>query len=362
MLTLLQEQYPELTAAIWQQLQILDQPAIETSLRQAAQQTAEISTKPETHLAYELEMVKVVLAYQEAIVSFIFGDQKQPLEFGAVQITPEQLIHWLVIIIMLSDIGKAGSHHLEPGHSSPILEIYTHVIMSPDRHGQWLKTQASDQLPAELAVSLSWLKQRPEVYHQVFGAGNFALAPVRLALYCAQEVFRQDFPDHPEYLPFFAASPELAAYLAELELDLDQTAMKDFWTTAHLRSGQQLMKELPLSVEMRAVSQLAFLHHYSQGVHPRLENDQQLNDPRLWRLIALTEVLDKLDANIHRSFQTDAEGTTTITENAVLPGLHRLPKSDQQPTTIQAYQAVFAFIRQTQLTQALLSIHHSIQE
>lgn len=351
----LKEQYPSLTDAIWHQLQILDQPSVEARLKSKASEKPD--SEPQTHLAYELEMVKVVLAYQEHIEEFIFGNDKTALDFGTLTILPDDLISRLVFMIMVSDIGKAGSYEVEEGGGSPILDIYTHVIMDATRHGEWLKNNRQHEFPPELEAAVAYLRQNPSVEQQVFTAGNFGLAPIRLALYCAEQVFANDFPNAADERRLFQVTDETIHTLNEIGIDINTTYMRDFWTFAHLFCGELFSQGDAVHTEDKSAAVLAFMHHNSQGARPQLSDQMHFDDPRTMKLIAITEYLDKADANIHRSHKKDLSAVTVMTENMVMPGMLIQNGHDTSRPHVQAYADTWQFIQKSGMLDALFGAH-----
>lgn len=352
---------PEISEAIWTQLHILDEPAIELQLRDPELQHDQREGAV-THLHYELEMVKLVLTFQEFIEQFVFQDDRTPISFGQFELLPQEVIPRLVFMIMLSDVGKAGFTQLQPGEMPPILQIYTHVVMDPVRHGSWLKTHVHDQLPVELQDAVTYVNNQEDLHKQVFGAGNFGMAPMRLALYCAEQVFMESFPESTQFRSYFQVSEAMIQDLAAIGMDVDRTLMKDFWTAAHLLSGEKFFAGDAVADADKKVALLSLLHHYSQGVLPHGASGLDLNDPRAIKLIALTELLDKADANCHRSKIHDVDALVRITENMVLPGILHLNNQEEALTEVVIYRETFDFLKKTAVFEALLATHDHQQD
>lgn len=356
----IREQFPEVTDDIWNQLKILDQPAIEITLRRQAGELpqAQPNEAAQTHLSYELEMVRIALAYQDDIQEFVFGDRLDPIEFGTFSLSPKDLTRRLVFMILFSDVGKAGSELLQPGKSSTILQMYTHVIMDTERHGKWLRGRSPESLPLELTPALEYIYSQPVLDQQVFAGGNFSLAPISIAMYCAEQVFLETFPNHAEYQSLFQLSQESWNELLMMGMNPDTTLMKDFWTYAHIYCAEIFAESGAVRAEDRNTALLALLHHYSQGARPIGADALNFSDPRAVRILALTEVLDKANANVHRSHQNSVAELSALTENMVMPAITKLNKGNDNAPDVKVYRDTVQFFKVKHLFEAIGTQHN----
>lgn len=346
----LKEQYPEVTPEVWDQLEGLNQLPIEVSLSPDPQ----LATEPHTHLSYELEMIRIVLAFQAHLEQFFFGDNDTPVSFGSFELHRAELIRGLVYMILLSDVGKAGSRHLSPEAPAPVLNLYTHVIMTPERHGNWLKQHPPSTLPPDLETTIATV-QNQGTMDQVFLAGNFSLAPIRLALHSAAEVFKETFPEAtPEQIALFEVNETTITALTDLGMSLDTTQMREFWTRAHLQCGQEFFTTEAVPPTHKGLASLALLHHHSQGADPEGLDTSTFTDPRALAVVAFLEFLDKADANCHRSQQKDLELLVKVTENMVMPAIRTRNNQDTSTPEATAYQDTLNFMRDNHLFYALL--------
>jgi hypothetical protein len=346
MVAYLRQYFPEVTEIIWGQLAVLDTPSGVT------EQTKKESLSL-THLGYELGMIRTVLEFQEEIEQHFFAENDSPIDFGSFQIEKRDCIRRLVYMILLSDVGKAGGKALSPGESSPIAQIYIYLRMEPGKHGEWLKGREPSSFPDECRPALESILQDKELSFQVFAAGNFRLAPFRIAMHCASEVALQDPKQGNAYADLFKVDSETEEALEEIGMNVDTTLMKDFLTQAHLLSAEQLFATDAVPNELKDIALLGLFHHYSQGVHlPHTEHIDITKDSRGVEVIALLEILDKLDANCHRSNQTSPEALSTFTEHMVMPTI-KIGKEDDHPE-ILAYTRMFEFLKQDKVLQAVL--------
>jgi hypothetical protein len=351
---------PEITPELWEQLKRLNEPAIEIQLQRPAGDSN--SDLENTHLGYELEMIRIVLVYQESIKELLFGQDTTPIFFGTFELPQEDLIRRLVSMIMLSDIGKAGPELLQDGQDSPIMRIYTHVIID-GKHIQQLKRHDFESGEAGFDVFVRNMDNPqsphydPERYEQIVDGGNVGFAPIGLVMQIAEQVFVGKYPpDDPyhTYKKLFQVDQHTEDELAKLGFSSDKTPMQAFWTGAHLYAAEQLFKStFRDKKEDFAFAIVGLLHHFSQGVVPKFATQVDIyRDSRVLKLIALMEFLDKADANFHRSHKRTPELVASTTFDMVRANFqnrykessaNQLPKVTQAD---QAYQEVASFLEE----------------
>ncbi len=357
----IKEHFPEITPAVWHQLEALNQHSIERVIalhNPLVSDTDKNDILTKTHLSYELNMARIVLAHAKDIEAFLFATNPEPISFGAVTITREEVIQKLVYMIIISDVGKAGPSPVSDTKENPILSIYTNVILTPETHGQWLKQQTPATFPPELTTAVATVTSNPELEKQVFGAGNFAMAPIRLALYCGQQAFAQNYPDFTQYLPLFEWDEKKEAAIRSLGFDPDVTPMKDFYTKAHLLCGEEFFKSDAIPPHLRHIAQLALLHHFAQNVGPRNLDGITFEDPRAIQLIALTEILDKSDAIANRAQQVTPQVHSLLTRNSVMPRILEKNNQDTENGEVKNYNETLVFLESNGMLTALLRSQH----
>lgn len=333
----LKQSLPQFPAELWSQLKHLDTNAVD--VHRSKQREAH------THTGYELEMVRLVLEFGEQLEHYFFAEDASEISFGVLTISRDDFIPSLCSMILMSDIGKAGSHLLKPGEVSPVLSMYTNVIMD-QRHSAWIRATPLFAYPDDLQPIVQSLSQNPKVAEQIFHLGNFSLLPIRVALYCAAQVHQQEHPTKKTAL--FDVDQELLEALAEMNMDSDHTTMREFWTMAHLICGEQLFQTVMRDETTRQLAFLSLFHHFSQpGALPSMADHVSLDDPRALEVIAFMEIMDKLNANCHRS-HIGAASVVSLTENTVMPMLHT-------PNIRRAYEHVFDLVKTLDLSAAFFT-------
>lgn len=221
------------------------------------------------HLISEIEMIKWYESYLNEINKFLLDQQLIP-----------DLIPYIPYMIYIGDIGKSGGIIDKPGRSI-IRKLYGFIFSA--KHQNAL-TQFFPNTDPQSPLSFKQLSisQALNLHHAVSGkdSQDYVISQVE-----------------NEYLQSLGLSPEI-------------TTMETFWTTAHIKCNEELFElpEIKANYHTLIATVIASAHHFSQGIMPSILESNLITDRNylyknngLFSLIALLEIIDKIEAYMHRN-------------------------------------------------------------
>jgi hypothetical protein len=245
-------------------------------------------------------MCEVTNNHAQALQTFLLGDPPRTIEIGSanggsLSLTADSLPDTMASMIMMSDIGKAGGAAILPGTSEPVVaRLYTDLFLD-GRHGEWIRNNRE--------VSMAFMSEA-----DIALPVNFLKAPISVALKAAQAVamdHRGDIPKDDIQKRFSLTETEWEE-LTTLGFDPDATPIGTFFTGCHVPEGEKFLMntQTGLTDEQKIAATLGLSHHFTNVILPESFAQLQDIDPAVYKMIAYTEILDKVHAFIKRSRMT----------------------------------------------------------
>lgn len=253
-----------------------------------------------TFLKDEIQMCEITSKKKESLQTFLLGDPPRTIpvamsDGSTLSLNVDTLSDTMTSMIMMSDIGKAGGEAIIKGQEEPVVaRLYTDLFLD-GRHGDWIKShqERAKVLMPESDIPLPI---------------NFLKAPISLTLEAAQNVameHRESIPEEDIKKRFSLTEAEREE-LRTIGFDPDTTSMGTFFTSCHISEGEKFLLDvktgLPDSQKIAAI--LGLSHHFTNGVLPKEFTNVNISDPSVYKMIAYTEILDKVHAFIKRSRMT----------------------------------------------------------
>jgi hypothetical protein len=232
-----------------------------------------------SHSGDEARMALWIKEFKDQVVHFLELD-KGPITIGEYSITADTLEEDMAILTLLSDLGKAGSSAFG---MQEVATLYNHVIM-------------------EMGPNSVHLQKAKELYH----SEKLTDLTIAQALEVVKSVAleqSQDEHQKAEIEQTYTFKPDNWEALASVGYGPDSKIMT-FFTKAHLDLAKKLFHENLSDSRLKALGLIALGHHFSQGettdeLQTLLQTSPQ--SEQLMKLIAFQEVLDKVDASLHRN-------------------------------------------------------------
>lgn len=305
------------------------------------------------HWSYELTMVERTLTCAPALKeSFGYNDQE---------------LADLVFMIVIGDIGKAGPLPLTDANNSDpakvVGRIYNQAIFH-SVHQNWLKTCRPETFPDQLQPVLAQIDRREPVtgglsaWDLIFKNGTFIGLPIEVYLYVLKQVALTELGGQVEQVEtLFSLSQAEKDFLTARGFDPTTTPIRKFFTSSHIQFGQDfLTQEDFLKPEHKVLVPLALAHHLSQGEMPSgLDFNELIADQKQLATCAFLEILDKVDAILHRGQFKDGDGfsqadrrriidrVVSITQTEIQSNLER--NFPQYPQLTKLYEMVLQEMR-----------------
>jgi hypothetical protein len=318
---------------VWKQLTRLSRPP-KPDIRNL-KTSGSTSDEPyrNTLLGCELDMCSITVDHFDKLDSFLFDE----VSAGISLLNRETLKEDMLSLILMSDIGKAGGEYAPPGVDDPVIaKIYIDWFLD-GRHRDWIHNNRDSALAvmseSDIALPINFLK-----------------APINLVADAAFAVSLENRGElSEEYIrQQFSLTNLERTQLTDYGYPPDTTPMGIFFTKSHISEGEVFLnsKDAGLSERQKKLGTLALCHHLSQGIVPKEFASVDLSDKTVLKVIAYTEILDKLDGFVGRSSDTP-DIAFQKTQKLIRDGLARnkgiIPNCPEDIDNI--YEIVFDFFK-----------------
>ncbi len=354
------------------------------------------------HWKYELNMIRSIVPLKEEVLDFFEVDANAKIEF----------LKELFFMIIISDIGKAGPVLLNSRNSNAVVpRIYNNLILE-SKHGNAVReiceralddSKASEVVaePSEKRKIRSALRsilrinsglrrktirslfQRPRIINastagalqsqlELFLEKKQATAmPIELAMIVAREIAESETEDQSQkerIARCFRLRRGEARFLKRYGFDVKTTPISKFYTEAHIVFGRDFLRSLASKLGNRLMNRamLGLRHHLAQGAYPDPDEEimsfiarskESLPERRDLKIIAFLEILDKVEAAIHRPGSTnpfaseDPEVFLRAINKHLIDNYSNGVSGDQSTYLFSIYQEVFAAMQQMGIFQ-----------
>ncbi|GIK84249.1 MAG: hypothetical protein BroJett025_08710 [Patescibacteria group bacterium] len=320
---------------IFHQIDVLHQPGLLNS------------DQLQNHWDYELNMIKAVISHRNEILQLFEVEEVKSTEF----------LQDLIFMIVISDIGKAGPINYNPKHAAAVVpRIYNNLILE-GKHGKSVKeigiktlfakkVYGSTEVTKEIRriiFKISGVKSVRFLRRIIFGRdstnesvleglsprvkeilkqGNVRALPIELAFIIAREIAIQEVLDSTqsdrektqriqEIKKCFVLSRAEKVFLLQQGFKPDTEPIGNFYTNSHIIFGKKFLftKSLGLNEHFRERAKVGLRHHFVQGAFADSPKKMEefiraskidAREKRDLRLVAFLEMLDKVEASLHR--------------------------------------------------------------
>ncbi len=297
-----------------------------------------------SHWKYELNMIRSVVAVKDAVLQFFEVDEGKETEF----------LQELIFMIIVSDVGKAGPRLYNPKHAASVVpRIYNNLILEK-KHGEAVREICMQALfnekvfdeqkttwdinrilrknsgffsiaPLKRIFSKfgskdKWKREKLKPQLAAFLEEEKALSmPIELAMIVARQIARSETDDiskREEIGECLKLGRNEITFLNKNGFNVETTPIGFFYSKGHIVFGKEFLLSLEpkLGERLTKSALLGLQHHFVQGVSiysteevtvfiERSKTEVSLR--RDIKMIAFTEMLDKVEAAMHRPSSTN---------------------------------------------------------